>query len=989
VIRFPRWGGSIIMPREKEEKTADNRNEKHTSKPLNLSKEDVSFHLDVIGTEKRDKIHIVAKNHKSGGVQNFWKARNEIFELAKDLNGKGYTVWISLNTKEIKIDKIEGISHLDDLWFDLDARPKEVKDRVATKEELGACLKQTERLYNYIKETYGADGFIAYSGNGFHLHYPLSHIPLFGRAFRKEVNEKVNRFVKQITDKAGMEVDHTSDLRRVTTIIGSYNLKIADEPLLTKWDKSSKVSKERIEEIRGQNTGLVETIFNTNTDAGTKGKEDASDGEGIDDDFKDRVSNLLKNNKKFSDLMEGKWESYGYASRSEAEQAVLTILAREGFNDVEILKVMIRCKIGRWQESKDSYKAYSIGKAREYTKDEGRDGKDRTGSNKNKDFFIRDKDGNVKSVDFNALIKDIMASISFKTTRDNGTIYYQNNGDGDGCYHQDGEEIIREETQRRIDLWAKPSIKDFVIDQIKDQTRINRSEINKRWDLLPLQNEMIDLRLFKLIEEDDVNDDLIFTYRLPVKYNADADCPEIKKFLNEVFKNAEDEIDVVQELFGYCLWADPYQPAQVGSWWYGSGANGKTQLGNLLTHFLGDENVSVTSIHSLEYNRFSLINLAGKLANIASEAGSMSLNRSETYKKLTGGDLVELEQKFKKAYTDRLPAKLITYSNKFPEIKDDSYAFWRRPIILKFPNRFEGDDKEEKIAEKLASSEEEMSGLLNWAFEGLKRLREKHWQFSHSKTIEETKTEFMMASNPFEAFYRKRCVEDPTGRESTRRLYKAFSAFCEENDINIEYYIANKFGRKLSNKPLLENDRWKEGGHTVVGWNGIRLISISDDVSNDEVTEVTAVTDHSTLFSYEAPKDSTKFIDNSKEIGSTKSVTPITSVTASFDCDEKNQSTSKTSKTFTGRISGIEDDHGHFSSDDLTDQIYYWAKKHFGYATHWSFSSLCDVFSNIPKEKLRSELLAMILQNRIKLVRSSSGWEGGAEGDAEFQMKGT
>jgi len=63
------------------------------------------------------------------------------------------------------------------------------------------------KLKEYIEHEYKAVGFMASSGNGFHIHFPLPRYPLVGVKFRREVNAKVTAFAKRVSANAGVEID--------------------------------------------------------------------------------------------------------------------------------------------------------------------------------------------------------------------------------------------------------------------------------------------------------------------------------------------------------------------------------------------------------------------------------------------------------------------------------------------------------------------------------------------------------------------------------------------------------------------------------------------------------------------------------------------------------------------------------------------------------------------------------------------------------------
>src|SRR5207302_7003645 len=108
------------------------------------------------------------------------------------------------------------------------------------------------------------------------------------------------------------------------------------------------------------------------------------------------------------------------------------------------------------------------------------------------------------------------------------------------------------------------------------------------------------------------------------------------------------------------------------------------------------------------------------------------LKSAGTFKMLTGGDSIMAERKFGHPFLFKNYAKLMFSCNKVPEVQEDSDAFFRRWIIITFPNKFEGANDDRDMLSKLTTPEE-LSGIFNWALKGLKRLQQQGWQFSNSR----------------------------------------------------------------------------------------------------------------------------------------------------------------------------------------------------------------------------------------------------------------
>ncbi|MGB9854455.1 MAG: hypothetical protein ACPLRY_06605 [Candidatus Bathyarchaeales archaeon] len=331
-----------------------------TQKKNSVTAEHVLFHLALLGS--RERYHLTAKNHSTGDVKNAWLAKEEVLQWVEARNTEGFTCWISLNDKEFGNDTIKGVCALCDFWLDVDSKRLD-KNKPATREELGEALKRAVKLKEYIEVTYGAEVFLALSGNGFHLHAPLPYFGLVGEKFREEVNEKVKSFAKRLAAFVGVEIDRTYDIRRVTTVIGSLNLKIPNTPLETRWYKEIfamgfEAALAKAEEAKQRNRKLLEAILNEPIAKPLTQSSEVKNPPKFED--------LLSKDEKLRDLYNGDWQKYGYKSRSEAEEALVVKLVFYGFGDNDIKQIMEGSSIGKWQEKTESYKDLTIRKAREY-----------------------------------------------------------------------------------------------------------------------------------------------------------------------------------------------------------------------------------------------------------------------------------------------------------------------------------------------------------------------------------------------------------------------------------------------------------------------------------------------------------------------------------------------------------------------------------------------------------------------------------------------
>ena len=736
-----------------------------------------------------------------------WVRKEQLERVIEENIRRGWTTWISLNEKEKGKDNIEGTSKIWCIWFDFDAK-REDKSRVANEEEKKEALERGEKLKD-IMESMGLKGFLACSGNGYHLFFPIQGYELRGNIFRKEFNEKLRMFYNKLKEKTGIEFDTTTDIRRVTQPIGYPNMKIPDCPIDTFWITEFDIHD--IEEAKRKNEDLIETILNM--DLREEKKTKVVEGTIEDEKFEE----LLKQSEKVRDLYKGLWKGYGYKSRSEAEAALVTILCLQGFSDESIKKIMSNSLIGKWNEKNESYYNLTIKKCREFI--EGIDidkKKEEVKEKKRKEKIkeeIRSEEIKIEKENAKAkIIEELMNNYIFVTTEDNEEIYVYSNG-----IYKEGETLIKSEIENVLKEETSTYIVNEILNHIRRRTYVPRSLFNMDKNFLPVKNGLLHLTELKLYPFDSSK---IFTYQLPMEYDPTKDCPRIKKFISEVIKS--EDLTTVQEFLGYCLYPD--MPAHKTLWLYGTGRNGKTTFVNLVRRLIGDACIASVTLDELDgYHRFSIARLYGKLLNIVSEPSTMRAMHTVEFKKLTGGDFISAEIKNKQKTIDFVNfAKFIIYGNKFPVVRDPSPAFWSRLIVIHFPNKFE-DNAIPNYDKMLIESDGDLSGFLNWCLEGLKRLMTNNFHFTTSKTSEELKTEFIKQSDSVRAFIRTKCTYDSSAYITKETLYEAYKIFCEEEGLTIR-------GKKTFSEIVGESPRIYSKIKLIDGkahrcWFGLRLKS--------------------------------------------------------------------------------------------------------------------------------------------------------------------
>jgi putative DNA primase/helicase len=365
---------------------------------------------------------------------------------------------------------------------------------------------------------------------------------------------------------------------------------------------------------------------------------------------------------------------------------------------------------------------------------------------------------------------DLVNNFFFRTDKKSGTVYIFN--DQAGVWDPLGEIFIQQAMLETLKLETRSHYYTDILFYVKAASYVDLKESPK----IALNNGILNV---ETEETEQPNPAEFIITRLPVAYDKTADCPTINKFLGEVF--GEFQIPVVQEFIGYCLYKGmPFHKAVL---LVGDGANGKSTFQELIKNFLGPENVSNVALQDVCENRFASSQLFGKLANLCADLPHKAIASSGRFKMLTGGDTISAEFKHKPAFNFMNYAKMIFSANAIPQVSEDTLAFFRRWIILVCNRVFLGKNCDPKILEKLTTPQE-LSGLLNYALEGLKRLLA-NGTFSVNETVEELRSQYIRKSNPAKAFIEEKLeyVNDLKVYVEESELYKKFILFCNSETL--------------------------------------------------------------------------------------------------------------------------------------------------------------------------------------------------------------
>lgn len=269
-------------------------------------------------------------------------------------------------------------------------------------------------------------------------------------------------------------------------------------------------------------------------------------------------------------------------------------------------------------------------------------------------------------------------------------------------------------------------------------------------------------------------------YKLPFGYNSTAQCPKFKKYLNRVLPDVEKQ-QVIAEYLGYVFIRNSILKLEKSLILYGSGANGKSVMFEIVQKLLGPNNVSNFTLQSLtDPNGYTRSLLTGKLVNYASEISS-KMNPT-LFKQLVSGEPVEARMIYGKPFILRDYARFIFNTNVLPKDLEHNTGFFRRFIIIEFDQTITDEEKNPMLANEIIK--EELPGVFNWILEGLKRLLQQG-DFTKCTAAIQAVERYRKDSDSVALF-----LEDgnyATSKDdqiSLKEFYSLYKDFCKDSNYN-------------------------------------------------------------------------------------------------------------------------------------------------------------------------------------------------------------
>lgn len=357
--------------------------------------------------------------------------------------------------------------------------------------------------------------------------------------------------------------------------------------------------------------------------------------------------------------------------------------------------------------------------------------------------------------------------------------------------------------------------KDDLYKQFLSDARLKEAEGNNHSTVINLSNGTFEITSQKQILRPFDKSDFL-TYQLPFSYNNKANAPRFKRFLNEVLPELELQ-NILAEYLGYIFVKNSVLKLEKVLLLFGTGANGKSVLFEILMALLGSQNVTNFSLNRLTDDQGnSRAQLGNKLLNYSSEINGKL--ESSIFKQLVSGEPVEARLLYKDSQIITDYARFMFNCNELPKEVENTNAFFRRFIILPFRITIPTQNQDKELSKKIIK--DELSGVFNWVLNGLTRLL-RNKDFTHSKIVEDEVLQYQKESDSVLMFLEEEGYRISIHKtRPLKEVYFEYENYCNMNHYAI--YSSRKFSGSLKKIGYKLGDRKNYGFPLFIEQNDSR-----------------------------------------------------------------------------------------------------------------------------------------------------------------------
>ena len=284
------------------------------------------------------------------------------------------------------------------------------------------------------------------------------------------------------------------------------------------------------------------------------------------------------------------------------------------------------------------------------------------------------------------------------------------------------------------------------------------------------------------------NDIQLMSTESVMDLNPEERFPRFWNYLLETFDGYVEPLKTIQyaqEILGYCLVS--HCKAQKAFFLVGGGEDGKSVLCEIMTHVVGEDNVTAIPFEALGA-RFDRSALKDKLANISGDSNKVRYRDNKgtgTFKSIVAGERIMVEFKGVDIIPMKPKATMVMALNHMPESSDASHGWQRRINIMPFHNRVPMNKIDRELTEKIIK--EEGHTLFLFAMQGLQRLKKRGWAFDPCQDSLDATAKYLRGNDPFSRFVKDHVIIQKEAGENLSilvdDLFMKYNEWLDDQDM--------------------------------------------------------------------------------------------------------------------------------------------------------------------------------------------------------------
>lgn len=305
--------------------------------------------------------------------------------------------------------------------------------------------------------------------------------------------------------------------------------------------------------------------------------------------------------------------------------------------------------------------------------------------------------------------------------------------------------------------------------------------LNDDESIINLQNGFYDVKKKAMVPH---SVDTLSTIQLKCSYPEKWKEPRtFMRFMQDLCDDGDGNLDqemmdLLQEWIGATLSNVKMYRFKVALFLYSlQGNTGKTQLLNLITKIIGEQNTANIPIQGFS-ERFAAGGIYGKRLISCGDQRAGDLDDSSLFKQLTGGDLIQAEMKGLMPFSFTFNGAIQAACNDLPAFTDDkgSHVF-ERMLIIPCRNVIPEERRDPQLLDKMLVEKDQ---ILRWAIEGLHRLIDNGYRFTHVTASDATMNDYRASLDTFQAFLQDNCTvtDSKADRIGKKEFEEEYINYC-------------------------------------------------------------------------------------------------------------------------------------------------------------------------------------------------------------------